>query len=277
MMKFSPTLISLSIAIASGLGLQSCASSGEDTQKLVLTGSSTVAPVASEIAKRFEDNHPEVRIDVQTGGSSRGIADAREGLADLGMASRALKPEESDLNSFTIARDGVGVVVHQSNPVSGLDKSQIIDIYTGEIDNWQQVGGNDSEITVINKAEGRGTLEVFLDYLQIENSQVEADSIVGHNQQSLKTVAANPNAIAYISIGVAQESIDEGIAVKLVAIDGIEASLENVQTGRYPVSRPLNFIAKDRPEGLAQSLVEFAQSPDVSDIVKEQGYVPVSP
>ena len=188
-MKRSPTLIS--IATALGLGLASCVNSNTQ-QKLVLTGSSTVAPLVSEMAKRFESNHLEVRIDVQTGGSSRGIADVREGLADLGMASRSLKPEESDLQVFTIAFDGIGIVLHKENSISSLDRGQILEIYRGEVDNWQDIGGSDAEITVINKAEGRGTLEVFLEYLQIENSQIQADSIVGDNQQGIKTVAGKP-------------------------------------------------------------------------------------
>ena len=118
-------------------------SSNTDTntgfKRLVLTGSSTVAPLASEIGKRFESLHQNVRVDVQTGGSSRGINDARSGLANIGMASRALKENEADLLSFTIALDGISIIINQTNPVSSLDKQQIIDIYTGRIVNWQGV------------------------------------------------------------------------------------------------------------------------------------------
>ena len=102
-------------------------------EKLVLTGSSTVAPLAAEIGKRFESLHSNVRVDVQTGGSSRGVSDARAGLADIGMASRALKDDEKDLLQFTIALDGISVIVNKANPVETLNKQQIIDIYTGKI------------------------------------------------------------------------------------------------------------------------------------------------
>jgi phosphate transport system substrate-binding protein len=124
-------------------------------EKLVLTGSSTVAPLAAEIGKRFESLHNNVRVDVQTGGSSRGVSDARAGLADIGMASRALKDDEKDLLSFTIALDGISVILNKANPVDSLNKQQIIDIYTGKIVNWKGLGGNDAPITVVNKAEGR--------------------------------------------------------------------------------------------------------------------------
>ena len=91
-------------------------------EKLVLTGSSTVAPLAAEIGKRFESLHPNVRVDVQTGGSSRGINDARAGLANIGMASRALKENEADLLSFTIALDGISMIINQANPVTSLGR-----------------------------------------------------------------------------------------------------------------------------------------------------------
>ncbi|MBN8910485.1 MAG: substrate-binding domain-containing protein, partial [Rhizobiales bacterium] len=87
-------------------------------RKIVLTGSSTIAPLMSEIGKRFEERNPDVRVDVQTGGSSRGITDARSGLADIGMVSRALKSGESDLKNFTVARDGVGIILNGANPVA---------------------------------------------------------------------------------------------------------------------------------------------------------------
>ena len=123
-------------------------------QRLTLTGSSTVAPLALEIAKRFEQLHPGTRIDVQSGGSSRGIADALAGRVNIGMASRSLKPEET-LVAHTIARDGIGMIVHRDNPMVALSDAQIIAIYTGEITSWSGVGGNDQAITVVNKAEGR--------------------------------------------------------------------------------------------------------------------------
>ena len=110
--------------------------------KLTLTGSSTVAPLAAEIGKRFETQHPGVRVDVQTGGSSRGVADALSGLADIGDASRALKPEEisQGLIATTIAKDGICVILHKDNPVKELTKEQIVSIYLGKVTDWKQVG-----------------------------------------------------------------------------------------------------------------------------------------
>lgn len=245
-------------------------------EKLVLTGSSTVAPLASEIAKSFESLHPNVRIDVQTGGSSRGINDARSGLANIGMASRALKENETDLLSFTIALDGISMIINQANPISSLDKQQIIDIYTGKIINWQQVGGNDAPITVVNKAEGRSTLELFLHHFALKNTEVKPHVVIGDNQQGIKTVSGNPNAIGYVSVGSAEYEATHNVPIKLLPLDGIVASVENVRQRRFPLSRPLNLITREEPTGIAKTFIDYASSAQVNDLIEAQYFVPVA-
>lgn len=242
---------------------------------LVLTGSSTIAPLAAEIAKRFETLHPGVRIDVQTGGSSRGVSDARSGAADIGMASRALNPEESDLHAFPIARDGIAVILHASNPLTELSADQIRAIYTGQVHRWNELGGPDAEITVVNKAEGRSTLELFLHHFGLKAEQIRASIVIGDNEQGVKTVAGNPSAIGYVSIGTAEYAVSDGVPLKLLPLDGVTASTEHVRDGSFPLSRPLNLVTRDEPQGLAAALIDFARSAQVHDIVKDLYFVPL--
>lgn len=284
MMKRSQILVPLAIGLASCVWLQGCSSAKKNVNnntnkiqgKLVLTGSSTVAPLAAEIGKRFESEHPGVRVDVQSGGSSRGISDARQGVADIGMVSRALKPEEKDLKAFSIARDGVTVILHKDNPVTSLKDKQVVDIYTGKVTNWKQVGGKDGVITVVNKAEGRSTLELFTQYFKLKNTDIKAQVVIGDNQQGIKTVAGNPNAVGYVSIGSAENSVANGESIKLLPVAGVAATTANVQNGTFPISRPLNLVTKTEPQGLAKEFINFAQSQQVSDIVKKQNFVVVS-
>lgn len=245
------------------------------SQKLVLTGASTIAPLAGELARRFELLHPGTRIDVQTGGSARGINDVRNGIADIGMVSRALKPEERGLHAHTIAVDGVGIILHASNQIATLRWRQVIDIYTGKIANWKIVGGQDAAITVVNKAEGRSTLELFLNYLKLKNSDIKPHVIIGDNVQGIKTVAGNPNAIGYVSIGTAEYEIRHGVPIRLLPLDGVMASVANVRNGTFPLSRPLNLITQGMPKGLARDFIEFARSEQVHDLVEAQYFVPI--
>jgi phosphate transport system substrate-binding protein len=253
------------------------ASTDAITGKLVLTGSSTVAPLAAELAKRYEAQHPGVRIDVQSGGSSRGIADARQGTADIGMVSRALKPKETDLHAFTIAKDGITVILHKDNGVKSLTDKQIIGIYTNRINNWKEVGGKDAPITVVNKAEGRSTLELFVSHFKLKSSEIQADVVIGDNEQGIKTISGNPNAIAYVSIGAAEYGATHNTPIKLLPISGVEASILTVQNGAFPLSRPLNLVTKTEPTGLARSFIQFAQSKEVASIATQQYFVPVLP
>jgi phosphate transport system substrate-binding protein len=243
-------------------------------RKLIITGSSTVAPLVAEIAKRFETQNRGVRIDVQTGGSSRGVNDARAGIADIGMVSRALNKEEQDLKSFLLANDGMSVIVHKTNQVQTLTREQIVDIYTGKITNWKDAGGKDEKITVVNKAEGRSTLELFLAFFKLNNRDIKAQVVIGDNQQGVKTVSGNPGAIGYVSIGTAEFEAQNGVPIKLLPLGGIAPTTENVRNGTFPLSRPINIVTKNIPQGLQKQFIDFATSPAVTDLVKEQYFVP---
>lgn len=245
--------------------------------KLVLTGSSTVAPLAAEIAKRFEELNPGTRVDVQSGGSSRGVSDARSGLADIGMVSRALNPDEADLKVYPIARDGIGIILNRDNAVGTLSDQQIVDIFTGKTTDWSQVGGTKGPITVVNKAEGHSTLELFLHHFKLKASDVRAQVVIGDNQQGIKTVAGNPGAIGYVSIGTAEFEAGAGTPIKLLGMASVAASVENVRNGSYPLARPLNLVTRAEPAGLAKAFIDFARSARVHDLVTEQYFVPLGP
>ena len=264
-------------AVALGLlllaGCSSSVGSGQTRRALVLTGSSTVAPLAGEIGKRFEAQRPGTRIDVQTGGSSRGIADARRGLADIGMVSRDLKQQEQDLHAFPIARDGICLITHQDNAIRSLTDEQVVEIYRGVATNWHDVGGADTPITVVTKAEGRSTLELFLDYFQLQNTEIRAHVVIGDNEQGIKTVAGNPYAIGFVSIGTAEYHAGRGTPIQLLPLGGIEASVENVRNGSFPLARTLNFVTQSEPTDAVKGFIDFARSRHVRDIIQEQYFV----
>jgi phosphate transport system substrate-binding protein len=258
------------------LSLAGCGRSDRGAETVTLTGSSTVAPLVADAAKHYEESHPGVRIEVQTGGSSRGIADALSGLADFGMVSRDLKPEESDLKAHVIARDGVGLIVHRDNPVADLTKQQIIDIYTGKTRNWSAFGGADGDIVVVSKAEGRATLEVFLAYTGLDSADIAAAVVVGENQQAVKTVAGNPQAIGYVSIGTAASEAAAGTPIRLVKCDGIDPTPETVAAGRFPITRPLQIVVKGEPKPAASDFLAYLKSTAIDDLVRQHLYVPVA-
>lgn len=269
------TLLAILAAAAAAIFFfQSSSSEDGEKTRLTLTGSSTIAPLALEIAKRYEEQNGTVRIDVETGGSSRGMADARKGLADIGMVSRSLKADEADLTGHLLARDGVGIIVHASNPIEAITGAEVVSIYKREITSWETLGGPDARIILIHKAEGRSTLEVFLDHFKLDNPSITPDVIVGDNEQGIKTVAANPSGIGYVSIGTAEVAIENGAAIKLVKLDGVEASTATVADGSFPMARELNLVTHGDISEKAAAFLAFAQSAEVDDLIKGQSFVP---
>lgn len=241
---------------------------------LLITGSSTAAPLVSAMAKRFEAHHPGVSIEVQTGGSGRGIADARQGRADIGMVSRALGEAEQDLVGAPIARDGVALIVHKSNPVRALSDDQVIGIYTGKFTNWKQLGGRDAPILTVAADDRRSSAELFGHYFHLTRDAIKAQRTVGDNALRVKLLAENPSAIVYMSVGEAERAAHAGTPIRALPVAGVEATSRNIRNGNFPISRPLTLVTRAEPVGLAKAFVDYCVSSQVTDIVIAFDFVP---
>lgn len=247
---------------------------GTVSGKLLITGSSTMCPLIGEIGRRFETLHPEVRIEVQCGGSGRGIDDVREGKAAIGMASRPLTGKESDLYCVPIARDGVSIILHKDNPVKSLSDAQVAEIYTGRLTNWKKVGGRNAPITVLNAKSGYGSVELFTHYLNIKYDEIKAGQVVGDNPARFRAVADNPNAIAYASSGEAERNALAGVPIKLLPVNGVMPTGRNIITGNYPVTRPLNLVTKVLPSGMAKAFIDYCLTSAVVDLIEKYDFIP---
>ncbi len=250
---------------------------GRDQSRLVVTGSSTVAPLLGEIAKHYEVHMSAARVDVQTGGSARGITDVRQGLADIGMVSRTLKDNESDLHAYPIARDGIGLIVHADNPLSDIRTAQVQAIYTGAVTHWRELGGLDQPTTVVHKAEGRSTLELFLAHFGLHNTDVRPHMVIGDNAQGIKAVAGNRAAIGYVSIGAAEYAIEQGTPIKLLSLDGKPANSGRVRAGDYPLTRTLTLVTSAPAAGVARRFIDYLLSEQARDVVVGQYFAPLAP
>lgn len=243
--------------------------------QLSVAGSTSVQPLAEKLASAFEAANPQVKIDVQGGGSSVGVKSAGDGTVDIGTASRNVKDEElqqyPDLVVTTIARDGIAVIVHPGVTVDGLTKEQVRDIFAGVITNWKEVGGADRPIVVVSREEGSGTRGAFQDMVMggEEPPIVDTAILQPSNGAVRTTVASTPDAIGYISFGYLDDS------VKALAINGVAATVENALNGTYPVVRPFNMVTKGEPTGLAKAWLDWILSDAGQQIVAEEHYIPV--
>ena len=243
--------------------------------KLRVTGASTVYPIVQMAAEVLTAQH-NVEVEAHAGGSTRGFEDTIAGRNDMGAMARELTAEErSQVVSFPIAYDGVGIALHSDNPLVDLTTDQLRAIYRKEITNWKDLGGADQEIVVINKAEGHATLESFLNHTGLDRRELNVDVVAGDNAQVIRSVTSSAAGIGYVSIGEAIHAAQIGMPIKLVRLDGIEPSLDRVADHSYPIFRTLYLVSKAEPEGPSKLLLDFLGGPEGHEIIKRGKYVPL--
>lgn len=267
-------LLCIMLAVAPLSSPAQTAASAPLAGKLLITGSSTMTPMVEELGKRFRARHPGVAISVEAGGSGRGVADALDGKADIGMASRELGAKEQALFAIPIARDGVALVVHQDNPVRGLTREQVREVFTGKIQNWGALGGHAARIEVVTRKPGHSSLEIISQYLGIAPAAIKASQVLGDSAEVQRFVAANRNAIAFLSAGGVDDAVQKGRPFKPLALDGITPGIGSVRDGSWPLARPLNLLTRQVPAGVARAFIEFALSPEVREVIVDHDFVP---
>ena len=248
--------------------------------KINVIGSTSVQPLAQKLADEFNTKEPKVRIDIQGVGSTAGIKAINEGACDIGMSSRELTEQEKSngIVEHVIALDGIAVIVHPNNKVQNLSKEEIFKIFSGQITNWQELCGNDSEIIVVSREAGSGTMGAFEELLNLQ--QKEGDKIISllvanaliaeGNGSVLANVAGKENAIGYMSLGMVDQT-----KVKKVAVDGVEATEQNVKSKEYSLARPLLLLTETEPNQATKAFLDFILSAEGQKIVAED-YIPVN-
>ena len=237
---------------------------------LTVAGSTTVLPINQEAARVLMEKHDDLRISVSGGGSGHGIRAVGSGEADIGAASREVKKEEkqqySNINPIAIGKDSVAVAVHPLNDIDELSIEQVRKIFSGEITNWQTLGGGDREIRVVTREPGSGTREVFENSVMKDTQIAERAGVKSSNGEVRASIATDENKIGYVSYGYIDDS------VKSLKIQG--TTPDDIKD--YPISRSLFLITKGEPKGLEEKFLDFVLSPEGQEIVKEIGYMKVN-
>lgn len=264
-------LLSLCIALLLLAGCGQSQSGG-----LTITGSTSVAPFAEHLAELYQHSHAGTAINIQSLGSSAGIQAALDGVAEIGMSSRNLKPEEADkLQELIIARDALAVIVHPSNPITQLDLAQVQAIFAGTIRSWAALGGPDQPIDLIVREAGSGTFSAFEELVMKGKPITTSAMRQGSNGAIRQVVAENPNAIGYISLGIVDAS------VKALPVDQVEPSVAHVEAGTYKFVRPFLFVWQKGHtlSPLATQYVAYVMSADGQQELQNLGLVkgPASP
>ncbi len=265
----SRTLASAALLLTAAACTRSADAHTPDATSLVtLAGSTSIQPFAERWAEEYRGG----RVIVQAGGSTAGIKAAHDGTADIGMSSRELHPAEADgLMQTVVARDGIAVIVHASNPVKALTLSALRDVYSGRIRNWRQLGGMNTPITVITREDGSGTRDAFQEFVMGTRDEIATSALVTAYSGGLrKMVSQDQAAIGYVTFSQLNAQIHA------LAIDGVEPTERSIASGAYRLQRPFVFLTRGAPTGAARAFIEFVLSGAGQQLARSEGLAPVT-
>lgn len=252
-------------------------------------GSDTIVNLALAWAEQYQNEHSEVRISVTGGGSGTGISALLNNTVDIANASRQIKPEEIesarengvDPVEYVIARDAIAVIVHPDNPIDRLTLEQISAIYSGEINNWNEIGWEDRPIVRLSRETNSGTHIYFLEnVLRLGNKEADIlfsmDTLLLPSSEGIiQETSQNPNAIGYDGLGYVTDDVKVvGVALEPGA-EYIYPSMETVNSGQYPIARELYMYSNGQPEGELAAYMEWIFSDEAQEIVAELGFVSI--
>ncbi len=270
---FPIVLVALLVVAATVLGAGCTSPTNTASGKLQLAGSTSVQPHAEVLARAFQQNNSGTQVYVQGGGSSAGIQAVGEGTAQIGMSSREVKASEVSayptLKPVAIAVDGIAMIVNPNNPVNTLTMNQTRDIFTSNITNWDQVGGSDAKINVINREQGSGTRD-GIQTIVLKGGNFAGGIVLSSTGAIRTAVSQDANAIGYIS------SAEVDSSVKAVNIDGVAPTYDHIANRSYKIQRDFFFVTKGEPSGLTLRFLNFTLGASGQALLKADGLVSIS-
>ncbi len=263
------TISLLTAAILLVCALAGC---GSNATSVSTDGSTSMEKVIGALKETFEADNSGVTVTYNPTGSGAGITAVSEGRCDIGLSSRNLKDEETakGLQGTVLAYDGIAVIVHPNNPIADMDIATIAKVFTGEITNWKDIGGNDGEIVVIGREANSGTRDGF-ESITGTKDECKYSQALTATGDVIATVASNPNAIGYASLASIKDT------VKAVTVGGVAPTEENIKNGSYEIQRPFVLVTKadTKLSETAQKFFDFCLSEEAKAIIVKAGVVPV--
>lgn len=251
-----------------------------------IAGSTTVLPIISVAAENFRKSNPNINIVVNEGGSGVGVNQLGEGKLDIGMVSRDITNEEIaqypevSFNPISIGKDAVVPVISSeiyNAGITSLTLAEIAKIYRGEIQNWQELGGPDKEILVIDKEASRGTRHVFMEIVLGDKEAVAngADLVLGSNNEEQTAIVQSDAAIGMLSNAWLNNDV-KGLSIKMDSGEIIEPTLKNILNNQFPITRDLLIVTNGQPKGTVKAFIDYLLSDEGQKIVEDSGYVRIN-
>ncbi len=251
------------------------AAAGDLSGKLTVQVNGREQGIFEKAAVKFEKQNPKIRTRVVEPEGSDALAAVRDGTVDLAVVGNDLPPEEKALMSAVVGWEGIAVMVNASNRVSEVKLSELADIFSGKVKTWDELGGLDSRISVIEREEGKGVRPYFEQLLNLNGNHVKGKGVVEPDKEAVKAVAGSLNGISYLDLNVGVNNVSVGVPIRLLAINRLEPEPANVSSGAYPLRRPILLVTKNPPSPVAKAFIDFMLGKDGQKTVQEEEFVPM--
>jgi len=269
-MKIKYLTIALLLAVAGG---------SANAERLIIKGSDTLgAKLVPQLAEQFKAQHPGTTCDIAAEGSTTGISAIIDGTAQIGMSSRRAKPAEVSaaagkgvsMKPTIVAYDGLGVIVNAANPIKGLTKKQVEQIFAGDITDWSAIGGSGGKISIYTRNTSSGTYSDWKELAMKKRDYAPSSQKMAGHEQIAAEVGKNPNGIGYVGLAYMKAG-----GIKVIPIEGVMPSQAAVLDKSWPYARPTFYYTNGAPSGVTKEFVDFTLSPTGQKIVDRVGFVPL--
>lgn len=224
---------------------------------------------------KFEKQYPRVRMKFAETEGAEALAALTQGAADLAVLGRDLTPEEKkDFTGTIVGWEGIAVMVNASNRVMDVSLQQVTDVFSGKAKTWDELGGLENRITVINREEGKGVRPYFEQLLKLDGQVVKGKGVMEPDKEAIKTVSGNLNAVSYVDLNIGVANVNVGVPIRLLSINKVEPEPANVSSGAYPLRRPIVMVTKGAPSPNVKAFIEFMLGKEGQKTIQEEDFVP---
>jgi len=252
-----------------------CAADMSLTGKLTISVTGREQALFEKASVKFEKLHPRVRVRFAATDGGDPLAALADGSADIAVTGRSMKPEEKDWIGTTVGWEGIALMVNASNRVQEVTLKQVTDLFGGAVKTWNELGGLEARITVVNREEGKGVRPYLEQLLSLGGKFVNGKGVVEPDKEAIRFVSGNLNAVSYINLSTGAGNVSVGVPIRLLTIDKVDPEPANVSSGAYPLRRPIVVVTKTPPSPVVKAFVDFMLDKEGQKTVQEEDFVPL--
>ncbi|HEV8243216.1 MAG TPA: substrate-binding domain-containing protein [Nitrospirales bacterium] len=256
-------------------GLSPAEAASDLSGKLNLSVAGREQGIFEKATVKFEKQNPRVRVKIPVTDSATSLAALADGSADIVVLGRTLKPEEKEWTGTIVGWEGIAIIVNASNRVQEVTLQQVADLFAGKAKTWDELGGLENKITVINREEGKGIRPYLEQQLNLVGKFVNGKGVVEPDKEAIRVVSGTLTAVSYINLSTGLGNVSVGVPIRLLSLNKVDPELANVSSGAYPLRRPIVLVTKTPPSPVVKTFVDFMLDKEGQKTIQEEEFVPI--